>query len=73
VSPTGRNPRSPRLQPLPLRTEVGKKIQEAFRDKSPRQLQEVDYSSLELRIIASLFPDGKGPVYGGSSGESEES
>ncbi len=57
MSPTGRNPTSPRLQYTLLRTELAKKIQEDYRDMMPKL--EPDYSSLELRLMAELFPSSR--------------
>jgi DNA polymerase I-like protein with 3'-5' exonuclease and polymerase domains len=55
VSPTGRNLKGPRIQNIPLRTELAKKVQDAFRKEMPRQFVEVGYSELELRVLAELF------------------
>jgi len=59
-SPTGRQPANkPELQHIPLRTELGKKLNEAFtRERVLRQappLADVDYEALELLVLASMF------------------
>jgi DNA polymerase I-like protein with 3'-5' exonuclease and polymerase domains len=58
-SPTGRiTQQKPALQSPPVRTEIGRKIQEAFtREAVLRQAPptvNVDYEALELRILASM-------------------
>jgi DNA polymerase I-like protein with 3'-5' exonuclease and polymerase domains len=45
------------IQNIPVRTETGKKLVEAFRQETP--LLSVDYSTLELRILAQLARDEK--------------
>lgn len=45
------------VQNIPVRTKEAKKIQEAFRQNTP--LLSVDYSVLELRILAQLARDEK--------------
>ena len=59
-SPTGRtNVQKPELQNIPLRTELGKKLNETFtRERVLRQappLADVDYAALELLVLASMF------------------
>ncbi len=60
-SPTGRLPQGPALQSIPIRTEVGRQIREAFtREEVLRQspaLADVDYEALELLALASLFAE----------------
>lgn len=59
MSPTGRNPRPIEIQNIPVRTELGKKIREAFQTEIPKQFIETGYSELELRILAGvLSPTG---------------
>jgi DNA polymerase I-like protein with 3'-5' exonuclease and polymerase domains len=59
-SPTGRQPSSaPELQNIPIRTELGKKLNETFtRERVLSQappLADVDYAALELLVLASMF------------------
>jgi DNA polymerase-1 len=49
--------RDPSLQRLPLRTELGKKLQEALRPEPSRTLIEADYSEIELRILAKALTE----------------
>lgn len=55
MSPTGRNPQPPVTQILPLRTELGRKLQEAFREETPKVWIQTDYSSIEFRLLAELL------------------
>lgn len=57
LSPTGRDIEPPVLQPLPLRTELAKRVQEVFRAEIPQPLVQVDFSDLELRVLAELGLD----------------
>ena len=59
-SPTGRrSANKPELQNIPLRTELGKKLNETFtRERVLGQappLVDVDYAALELLALASMF------------------
>jgi len=59
VTATGRlSSNNPNLQNIPIRTAKGREIRKAFvpRDKK-HQLMAVDYSQIELRIIAALSED----------------
>lgn len=57
-SVTGRIASSdPNLQNIPIRTEIGRKVRQAFIVGPDYQLLSVDYSQVELRIVAHIAQD----------------
>jgi len=58
MAQTGRlSSSNPNLQNIPVRTELGKKIREAFEAKDDHVFIQADYSQFELRLAAFLSDD----------------
>jgi DNA polymerase I len=57
-SVTGRLASSdPNLQNIPIRTELGRRVREGFIAGPGKQLLSVDYSQIELRVVAHMSAD----------------
>lgn len=55
--PTGRAPTEPRMQDIPIRTELGKQIRDAFAPRPGETFIAMNYSALEMRMYQEFGGD----------------
>ncbi len=69
VAATGRlSSTNPNLQNIPIKTEVGRRIRQAFLANQGQKLVSIDYSQIELRLLAYVSGD-KNLIEAFASGE----
>lgn len=53
------NRNRPRLQNIPVRTETGKRVREAFVDNHGQPIAPLNFNQVELRVMSSMVEDFK--------------